>query len=93
MLLVAGANLEAKDEVRGGGPLGPLGSSSSQYRGDGRRCGCGGCSMHRRVVCCFTGRGLMVVFGEPCDLEIGLQYRRSCTERRFGTNVAERGVW
>ena len=35
----------------------------------------------------------MMVFGEPCDLEIGRECRRPCTELRFGTNVTERGVW
>ena len=42
LLLDAGANKEAKDKVRGG-------------RGDGRRCGCEGWSVHERVVCCSLG--------------------------------------
>ena len=41
VLLAAGANTEAKDKVRGGGGV--------------RQCGCEGCSVHERVVCCSPG--------------------------------------
>jgi len=44
------------------------------------------------VVWCFMGGRLVKVFGEPCDLENGREYRRSYTARRFRNSVVESRV-